>query len=212
MRRYAPVLALPALLAATPAFAGGIGPMIMGGFHTEPVAFYSSQQNGGEGPTIPDLGAYEQYVETQYIGNAGGGLELMLGDKDDLIQGIFRGFYMVDLPQYAPDPNHDLVDEDALVVNLRENVRHLGLGTVGMNFGVVRAASDKFRFSLALHLGAAFATADQAEFFLGQAGGNIAYQVHRKAELYVDVSYGLRVRKDFSHGLYGAAGVRVLFD
>ncbi len=212
MRWSTPAYALVVLFASAPAYAGGVGPMVMGGFHTEPVAFYSSEIDGGEGPVIPDLGSYEQFLETQIIGNAGGGLELMLGDRDDLIQGVFRGFYMVDLPQHQPDPNNELVDADALVVAIREDVRHLGLGTVGINFGVARAVQNKLKFSVALHLGAAFATFDQAEFFLGQLGGNLSYLVRRNAEVYVDVSYGLRARKDLSHGLYGAAGVRVLFD
>ena len=34
----------------------------------------------------------------------------------------------------------------------------------------------------------------------------------RTAEIFVDVSYGLRIRKELSHGLYGTAGVRFLFD
>lgn len=198
------------LLMPVPALAGGVAPIVTGGFHTESVAFYSSKTDGGV--KIPDQASYPQYQQTEYIGNVGSGLELVIGDRDDLIQGVFRGFWMMDFPQYAPDKQGEVVDADSLVVSLRDNAKHMGVGTVGLQWGVVRAANDKFRFAVGVNVGAAFATQDHSEFLLAQVGGNLNYAVTRTVEVFLDVDYGLRVRKTLSHGAFGTAGVRIMFD
>lgn len=204
--------AVVTLLAAAPAYAGGIGPLVMGGFHTERVYYYSNRVDGGAGPNIQDPGEWEQYQQTQIIGNAGAGLELVLGDREDLIQGVFRGYWMMDTPQVNPSNNSELVDASALVAAWREETKHTGVGTVGMQWGVLRAASDKFKFGISAHVGAGFLTRERNEFLLAQAGANVGYLVTRTLEVYGDLTYGLRVRKELSHGTYLTAGLRVMFD
>lgn len=200
-----------ALLVSTDAFAGGIAPFVMGGFHTETLYYYSNTTEGGAGLPISDPRAYEQYKASQAIGNFGSGLELMLGDRDDLIQGVFRIWWMMDGPQYDPSST-GLVDADSLIVSYREGLRHVGTGSVGIQWGLLRAAQDKFRLGLSLHVGSGFLTANRSEFLLAQAGVNINYQFNRTLEFFLDIDYGLRVRKDLMHGAYGAAGLRILFD
>ncbi|MCB9682235.1 MAG: hypothetical protein H6733_12280 [Alphaproteobacteria bacterium] len=207
------VASLIALFAASPAFAGGIGPLVMGGFHTERVAYYSSTtDNQASGVTFSDPSQYTQFNQTQIIGNAGAGLELVLGDRDDLVQGVFRGYWMMDTPQSDPAIGDNLVDDEVLVANWRENINHIGVGTVGMSFGVLRAANNNLKLSVAVNVGSGFATTNHTEFFLGQAGLNVDYLINRSLEFYVDVCYGLRIRKTLSHGVYGTAGLRVMFD
>jgi hypothetical protein len=207
------VAVLAGLLASAPAFAGGVGPLVMGGFHTERVAYYSSTQDGkADGPRFDDPSQYTQFWQTQVIGNAGAGLELVLGDRDDLIQGVFRGYWMMDTPQRDPSKASTDVDKEAMVANWREEIRHVGVGSVGLNFGVVRAAQNKFKLSIGVHLGSGFLTNDHNEFLLAQAGLDASYLLSRTLEWYVDVAYGLRARKDISHGLYGTMGLRVMFD
>lgn len=200
-----------ALLASSDALAGGIAPIVMGGFHTEPLYFYSNVTEGGAGLPITDAAAYEQYKVTQAIGNFGSGLELMLGDRDDLVQGVFRLWWMMDTPQGDPAKT-GLVDEDALVVDYREGLRHYGMGSVGIQWGVLRAAQDKFKLGISLHVGTGFLTRNRTEFLLAQAGLNTGYQINRTLEVFIDVDYGLRVRKFLMHGVYGTAGLRILFD
>lgn len=206
-------LILPALFASLPeAHAGGIGPLVMGGIHTEPLYYYSSRRNDGAGANIPDAANYPQYKQTQILGHVGSGLELMLGDRDDLIQGAFRVFWMMDTPQIDPSKNSELSDPAAVVAEWRSQNRHMGVGTVGLQWGVLRAAADKFKFGFSLHVGTGFLTNNRTEFFLFQPGVNISYAINRTLEFYTDVDYGLRVRKQFSHGLYATAGIRVMFD
>jgi hypothetical protein len=195
------VVLLAGLLASAPAFAGGLGPLVMGGVHTEKVAYYSTA-------TDPPV----QHTQQQMIGNVGAGLELVLGDRDDLIQGVFRGYWMMDTAQQDPSKRATDVPAADFVANWREKEKHVGVGSVGLNFGVLRAASDKFKLSVAVHLGSGFLTTDHTEFMLAQAGLNMSYLLSRKMEWYVDVAYGLRVRKELSHGAYGTMGIRVMFD
>ncbi|HMV66973.1 MAG TPA: hypothetical protein PKA64_08995 [Myxococcota bacterium] len=206
------LLATTALLAPVSAYAGGVAPIVTGGFHTEKVYFYSKEKDGGAGALIRDQGQYEQYSATESIGQFGSGLELMLGDRDDFIQGVFRGYWMMDTPQVDPGKVSDLVDADALVASWRTETRHAGVGTVGIQWGVVRAASDRFKLGMSLHVGAGFLTSDHTEFLLAQGGVNVNYQITRTVEFFADVDYGLRVRKTPGHGLYATTGLRFLFD
>lgn len=211
LRRFL-IAVLAVLGPMSPAIAGGVGPYIMGGFFNEPLYFYSSEADGGSGPRIADEANYEQFKQQQILGNAGAGLELVLGDRDDLVQGVFRGFWMMDTAQKAPN-NEGIVDDDALVVAYRDTLRHTGVGTVGMLWGLARVGPAKrLKISLAAHVGAGFLSRENQQFFLAQAGTNISYLISRGAEFYVDVNYQFRVRKTISHGLIGAAGVRILFD
>ena len=112
MRFAAPIAAL---LLSSQAYAGGIGPLVIGGFHTEPLYFYSKLNADGLEFASPQ--DYDQYKVNQVIGNVGSGLELVLGDRDDFIQGSFRFYWMMDMPQMSPLDSTDLVDEDALVAS-----------------------------------------------------------------------------------------------
>lgn len=201
-----------AIVLPAPAFAGGLGPYLTGGFHTEPVYYYSRFVDGDvNGTPIRDPDSYEQYKDVQVIGNAGAGLELVLGDRDDMLQGVFRGFWQMDTPQLDPS-RRALIDDGAIVVAYRDTLRHTGVGTVGMQFGVVRAANDRFKFSLAAHVGAGFVSGDNTLYLLAQAGTNLSYMLNRTLEIYVDVNYALRIRKTLSNGMMGGLGLRVMFD
>jgi hypothetical protein len=209
MRLVAPIAAI---LLSTPAYAGGIGPMVVGGFHTEPLYFYSAEADGGDGPRFANPADYEQYKSSQLIGSIGSGLELVLGDRDDFIQGVFRFYWQLDTPQIDPAQTSDLVDADAMIATWRETARHIGVGSVGLQWGIVRAANDKFKFGLSAHVGTGFLTTDHTEFLLVQGGANVNYQIIPTLEAYLDVTYGVRIRKNASHGAYGTAGLRILFD
>lgn len=201
-------VALVALLTATPAFAGGIAPIVTGGFHMEDVYYYT-RTNPDTGVDYPSPAEYPQEKVSQAIGNIGSGLELILGDRDDMIQGVFRGYWMMDAAQTDPTRN---ASAGTTVVNYRDKARHVGVGSVGIQIGVFRAAEDRFKLGVSTHVGTGFLTTDGNGYFLGQVGLNAGYKVNRTLEVFVDVDYGLRVQKTLSHGVYGTAGLRVLFD
>ena len=89
-----------ALTLAAPAQAGGVGLLLNGGAHSENVYFYSSQN--ADGVEYSNLNDYEQFQLVEYIPNYGGGVELLLGDRDQRILGSFRVYYNQDAPQADP--------------------------------------------------------------------------------------------------------------
>ncbi|MGC6492360.1 MAG: hypothetical protein ACON5B_05910 [Myxococcota bacterium] len=204
------VVALAALMMSNTALAGGVGPLVTGGFHTEQVYYYSTVT--ADGFEINDIFDYEQFRTTQVIGNAGAGLELVLGDRDDDVRGVFRFYWQMDLPQVDPATTTSLVDPSNVVAAYRDDIAHTGVGTVGLQWTFFRAASDNFRLGASAHIGSGFITVDKTEYLLVQPGINASYQLSRTLELWTDITYGLRLRKTVSHGMVGAAGLRVLFD
>ena len=101
------------LFASSTAWAGGVGIVGTGGMHTETVHFYSSVDAIGD--PYANFRDYDQYQLSQTLGNGGFGIELMLGDRDDKITGVFRGFYNIDQPQQDPATVTSLVAAEAVV-------------------------------------------------------------------------------------------------
>lgn len=198
------------LVPTSSAFAGGLGIMATGGIHTERHFYYSDTSPDGE--PYRAIEDYDQYQFNPLIPQAGGGLELLLGDRDDRIQGSMRFFYSAELPPPDPaglDPN---VDPDHIVADLREGIRHLGFGMVGLNWGVVGDPGG-FQFVLTAHVGAAFLSLDHNEFLAVQAGPGVSWRMSRQLQLFADVQYQARFQKtEFGHAGQGNVGLRFLFD
>ena len=118
-------IALFALTMATDALAGGLGVVATTSLHTETVYFY-------DGSTSPDP---SQLQMNQTLPSYGTGLEFVLGDKDDRIVGIFRGYWMQDAAQRDPASLTKTVDPDDVIANYRDTPRNIGMGTVGLQIG-----------------------------------------------------------------------------
>ena len=210
MRAAVPFLALAL---SSPALAGGIGVMLTGGFHTQDVYFYSDAQDFGAGPNYASASDYEQLKATEYLGNTGAGFEFVLGDRDSRFQGIFRGYWLMDTPEYDPSKSLGLSESEQshIIGTWREELRHTGVGTVGLQWMPV-GDTDAFTFGFAVHVGAGFITLDKTEYLLAQLGPVINYRVARNMVVWVDLNGTLRFRKNASGGISGNAGLRVLFD
>lgn len=189
------MLALALLAAAPLAHAGGIGLLGTGGFHGDRIYYY--KQNA--------IGEYEQMApEDQLNPNAGGGIELMIGDKDYKINGFFRLYYMVDGPVTAP--------AEEFTYNLRtEEWRQLGVLDAGLHFGVL-GDPERFQGVIIGMIGSGFLTNDQTEFAQAQAGLGATYTLDRHVQFHAEVTGGTRYRKRFYPIGSGSAGVRYLFD
>ena len=81
------VLTALSLAASSTAHAGGVGLLGTGGMHAERVYFYDADDN--------------QFLQTQYSPNFGGGITLMLGDRDDRLVGHMRFYYQADAAPYS---------------------------------------------------------------------------------------------------------------
>jgi hypothetical protein len=192
-------LALTTLAVSSPAFAGGFGIFGVGGVHTDTVYFYDAAN---------DLA---QYRQNQTLPNYGGGMEFVLGDRDDKITGIFRGYFLQDAPQQDPAKRTESVAADDVVANVREEPRNIGAGSFGIQWGFL-GSPDKLMATAITAVGSGFLTDDHTEFMMLQVGGGATYRLNRNLQVYGDIEYTARMRKQVSHGANGYVGVRYLFD
>ncbi len=208
-----------ALLLSSPALAGGVGFIGHGGVHGERVYFYSAV-DPVSGASYADPLNYPQFRTTQIIPQFGGGLELILGDRDDRIQGVFRGVYTMDGAQSNPCSTTCTVDSGGNRVTLdgasvvsahRSKARHVGLVSMGLNIRLI-GESDGFQFGASVHLGSGALTNDHSEYLQFAAGPMVSYRLSRLVFGFADLQYVTRYRRAFQHGVQGVAGVRLMFD
>ncbi len=191
--------ALLALGYSASALAGGFGLVGTGGFHTEKVFFYDSSNEDA------------QYQLSQTLGNFGGGAEVLLGDKDDRFTGVMRMYYVIDGGLTHPAELTQLVDQDDVVADVREEPRHLGIATVGLHWAIL-GQPEQAAFVILADVGSGFLTGDHTEFLVAEAGAGVSYQVARDVRAFANVTYTLRYRKGASHGANAYAGIRYFFD
>jgi hypothetical protein len=203
------LVAALSLLLTAPAYAGGLGVLATGGAHTERVYFYSNTDS--EGNAYSDIDDYDQYEITQRLANVGGGLNLVLGDRDDRIIGDCRFYWLMDAPQINPVDSDTSVPADNIVASYRDKARHVGMGMVGLSWGIVGDPS-KFQLGAVGHVGAAFLTVDHTEFLAFDIGPAVTYRVARQVQLFGDVVYQARHRKGFTHSGNVTVGARYMFD
>jgi hypothetical protein len=192
-----PVLCLLAspVLFATPAQAGGLGVIANGGLHEELVYYYT------------DLG--NQGLDVQHKPNYGGGLEVLMGDRDARVQGAARLYYMADVPQEAPDVGKlDIPDTNYA---FRDVTRNIGVVTTGVYWGIL-GDPEKLELNLNTFIGAGTFTVDNSEFILGEAGVGGKYALNDHFQVFANVAAAVRYRKGFFGSGNSYLGVRYLFD
>jgi hypothetical protein len=205
------LVSLLALTASTSALAGGIGPVVTGGFHTEKLYYYSNTNESGE--LLDDPDDYPQFETNQALGNVGAGLEILLGDRDNRVQGVFRGYWNMDFPQGDPAKDGQVTDPDTIVAARREDLRHVGIGSVGIQIALAGdPALQKPVLNIAAHVGSGFLTNDRTEFAFAQIGPAVTWRLGRSLNLWGEIDYTIRFRKVPSHGATGSVGLRVMFD
>lgn len=199
------------LFLASDAFAGGIGILATGGVHNETVYFYSKvDEDGNEFASIDD---YDQFQVKQMLPTIGSGLSLALGNRDNRIIGDCRFYWIMDSPQHDPAQDTTLVTNPSenVVAAYREQSRHLGLGMVGLSWGIV-GSPQNFQLGAVGHIGAAFLTADHTEFLAFDLGPGVTWRLNRQVQLFGDVAYQARLRKELTHSVNAVVGARYMFD
>lgn len=200
-----------ALFLAAPAQAGGVGLLLNGGLHTEDVYFYSKVNSADPTVEYSDVNDYEQFQLVEFVPNYGGGLELILGDRDDRILGSFRLYYNQDAPQVDPATVTDEVAPANVVAAYREDPHHVGVAYIGLSWGFLGDPAN-FQFGASGHLGSGFLTTDHTEFLTFDLGPMVSYRFARQTVLFADLVYQGRIRKEVSHGANFFAGIRYMFD
>jgi len=192
-----PSLVALALLLPAPALAGGVGLVATGGLHAERVYYYSLDEQTG--------GFKQQDPVNQVIPNFGGGVELILGDRDDKILGVFRGYYLMDSPQ------SETPDMKGSTYNIRSAPRDVGMISGGLQWGLVGAPTG-LQLTLYTGIGSGFLTNDFTEFLTAEIGVGGTYTIQRRIQVHAELTGGLRYRKRFYHTENLTLGVRYLFD
>jgi len=182
-----------------PALAGGIGVMGAAGVHQERADYYDEDEN--------------HFYEDQMRPNYGTGLYVMLGDRDDRVQGSMKIYWQADAPPTTElnngrDP--DFVG-DEISIALRQDDRNIGIATAGIQWSLVGDPSA-FSFNLITNIGAAAITPDLTEFAYAEIGPGVSYALDSSIQFFGEALYQPRWRKGLSHGAGGAVGVRYLFD
>lgn len=182
------------VLAPGSAQAGGLGLILNGGAHADRVYGYEALANG----------TYEQMEpETQFNAHGGGGLEIVLGDRDNSVLGVFRGYYLVDAGQSPV--------EGADVSEVRETARPVGMATAGLQWGVW-GEPDALQAVVTANAGAGLFTSDMTEFLDLQVGGGATWMATSDLQVLGTVTAGTRYRKRFFPEAGVTVGVRYLFD
>lgn len=189
------LLALASLfLYARPAHAGGLGVVTTAGIHGDRVYSYDVDVNGVATQTDP---------ENQINPNYGAGLEVVLGDKDLKVAGVFRGFYLQDAPQQEPTKG--------AIFNVRDVPRDLGIITAGLQWGVLGDPGE-LQMTVLGTMGAAVFTADLTGYVTAEAGVGGTWMAARRVQVAASVAGGIRYQKRFYPTANAYAGVRYLFD
>jgi hypothetical protein len=193
------LLALAGLTFTPEAHAGGVGVLGTVGMRSDTVYFYDSAND------------MAQYRQSQTLPAFGTGIEFVLGDRDDKITGVFRGYWLQDAAQKDPATITTSVNKDDVVSAYNDEPRNLGMGSFGVHWGFL-GTPDKFMVNFVTAAGSGFLTDDHTEFLMVQGGAGATYRFGRSFQAYADVDYTLRYRKSFTHGAGMYAGVRYLFD
>lgn len=197
MRRL-PVLLL-ALVASSDAWAGGIGIFGTGGIRTQQTYYY---QNGDP---------LRQFELTQWILGGGAGFEVILGDKDDRLTGVFRGFWIREAAEVHPADLNTDIPSGEVTASVRDTARDVGVAMAGLSWAYW-GDPEGFALTGQVMMGSGFLTKDHTEYFQAEIGPGISWEFAKDFRLYVEPNYQLRYRKGFQHGVSMYAGVRFLFD
>ena len=188
-------LIVSAVTANSVAYAGAIGLQTSAGLHQDRAYFYS--QSG------------EQGLDNQSRPNFGIGLETLVGDKDEKVQGVLKISWVQDAPLKEPDTGRT---SDALYPAAHEEGnRHVGILGLGIQWGVLGDPSGT-QMNVTSVVGSGFLTTDNTEFVLLEAGVGGTHNLTETLQLNGTLAAPMRYRKGASFGPNAYVGIRYLFD
>jgi len=184
-----------ALSVSTTAQAGAVGALVNTGLHQERAYFYSASK--------------EQTTESQMRFNGGFGIEALVGDKDEKIQGILRFLWLSDAPPTTPDVGNTVRPE---MPNYDElSAKNTGVLGLGVQWGLLGDPADK-QLILTSLVGSGFITTDNTEYVLAEVGAGGTYNLTETLQANANIALTMRNRKHISFGPNLYMGVRYLFD
>jgi hypothetical protein len=189
------ILSTLALTAASVAHAGAVGGLVTSGMHQERAYFYSRQ--------------LDQSIEKQMRSNYGLGIEALVGDKDEKIQGILRFMWMVDAPPKSPDMSEVVLAQSPDYEGMSPN--HIGVLGLGVQWGLLGDPTEK-QLVLTTLVGSGFITRDNTEYALAEIGIGGTYNLSSTVQATANMAVTARLRKHGALGPNMYLGMRYLFD
>jgi hypothetical protein len=179
------------------ALAGGIGLVTYGGAYSLPVYYYDSDGNQG--------------IDSQQRPTYGGGVDFLIGDKDDKLVGLARVYMIRDTPPKAPEFEGADGEEYTWPAQEDEPPRKVGTLTMGAQWG---AFGDPLgtQFVVTGMIGTGFASTDDREFVVAEPGVGVTHTIKDHWQFAANANLGLRYRKRITMGENVVVGVRYLFD
>lgn len=185
------------LLSATPtAHAGGLGLISQFGTHQERAYYYST-------------GSGDQAFDSQTRTNYGTGIEGLLGDRDDKIQGLLRMSWSADSAPKVPDTDGAASVEYPAAD--KQGTRHVGTLALGIQWGVLGDPSD-MQLVINSLIGSGFITVDNTEYMLLETGVGGTYNFTSEIQAVANLDLIARHRKRFTFGPAINLGIRYMFD
>ena len=184
-----------ALCASTVAYGGAIGLQTSAGLHQERAYYYS--QSG------------EQGIDNQTRPNMGVGLEAMVGDKDEKVQGLLKISWVQDSPPNKPETDgvSNAIYPDAHL----QGPSHVGVLGLGIQWGVLGDPAGT-QMNITSVVGSGFLTTDNTEFVMIEAGVGGTHNLTETIQLTGTTAFTMRYRKGASFGPNAYLGIRYLFD
>ena len=189
------MLIVTAVTANSVAYAGAIGLQTSAGLHQDRAYFYS--QSG------------EQGLDNQSRPNFGLGLETLVGDKDEKVQGVLKISWVQDAPLKEPDTG-DTSNAQYPAAH-EEKARNVGVLGLGIQWGVLGDPSGT-QMNVTSVVGSGFLTTDNTEFVLLEAGVGGTHNLTETLQLSGTLAATMRYRKGASFGPNAYVGIRYLFD
>jgi len=189
-----------ALLSPSIAEAGGVGVTMGAGLHQDRAYYY--RDDGAQG------------IDKQTPANSAVGAELLLGDRDDRIIGLVRGYVSHDASLKNPDPK--ALGEDMSYEYIYPDVeekggRNVGVASVGIQWTLW---GDPGGFQLIANslIGSGFWTTDNLEYALFEAGVGVTYTMNERFQLMGSLDATGRFRKRLDLGGDVWISGRYMFD
>ena len=189
------MLIVTAMTANSVAYAGAIGLQTTAGLHQDRAYFYS--QSG------------EQGLDNQTRPNFGIGLEALIGDKDEKVQGVLKMNWIQDAPLKEPDTGDTA---NAVYPPAHEqDTRHVGVLGLGIQWGLLGDPTGT-QLNVTSVVGSGFLTTDNTEFVLLETGVGGTHNLTETLQLAGTLAATMRYRKGASFGPNAYVGIRYLFD
>lgn len=200
------------------ALAGGVGLNIIGGTHSESVYVFDAQDT--------------KFEITQQQPAYGLGLQVLLGDRDDDLQGVMKFSWIANSPanhegvqtpdgfdapeggyqmsgRFACDDNGN--PQDFLESHQACGTTNVATASAGLQWRIW-GDSDEMMATFTPSIGAGVMTADSAEYLQVELAPGFHYAISDELHLQTEIAVQLRYRKSGSFGVTSYTGFRYMFD